>query len=115
MATTITPSDLSVTINDSITLNSNSYGGTSPFVVNNCIAADQRIVAVAVEDIVENTLTWTNLFWYDTTNQQGQGIATEFAYLRITNLDTVNYILINIESTTLYNGITVKLLSLIHI
>jgi hypothetical protein len=109
MATTITPSDLSVTLNDSITLNSNSYGGVTPFVVGGCMAADQRIVAVAVKAITETVLGWTNLFWYDTTNQQGQGVSSEFAYLRVTNLDTVNYILLNVLSATVNNTITVKL------
>tara|TARA_R110002072_G_scaffold218004_1_gene375703 strand:- start:359 stop:847 length:489 start_codon:yes stop_codon:yes gene_type:complete len=108
MATTITPSDLSVSINDSITLNSNSYGGTSSFVANGCTAADQRVVSVAIKSTSE-TLTWTDLFWYKTTNAQGQAIATEFQYLRVTNLDTVNYILLNLESQTANNSVTIKL------
>ena len=109
MATTITPSDLSVSVNDSITLNSNSYGGTSSFVSNGCTAVDQRVVSVAVKNIIETALTWTDLFWYKTTNAQGQAIATEFQYLRVTNLDTVNYILLNLESQTTNNSITVQL------
>ena len=51
MATTITPSDFSVSINDSIVLNSNSYGGTSSYVANECDAADQRIVNVALKAV----------------------------------------------------------------
>lgn len=108
MATTITPSDFSVSINDSIVLNSNSYGGTSSYVANDCDAADQRIVNVALK-AAEGALTWTNLFWYQTANQQGQGIASQFKYVRVTNLDNENYILLNIESQTANNSITVKL------
>ena len=108
MATTITPSDLSVTINDSIVLNSNSYGGTSSYVATDCDAADQRIVNVALK-AAGTSLTWTNLFWYQTANQQGQGIASQFKYVRVTNLDNENYILLNIESQTANNSITMKL------
>ena len=108
MATTITPSDLSVSINDSLTLNSNSYGGTSSLVANNCTAADQRVVCVDIKSTTKD-LTWTDLFWYKTTNAQGQGIATQFEYLRVTNLDTVNFVLLNLESQTANNSFTVKL------
>lgn len=108
MATTITPSDFSVSINDSIVLNSNSYGGTSSYVANDCDAADQRVVSVALK-AASGALTWTNLFQYQTVNQQGQGISSQFKYVRVTNLDNENYILLNVESQTANNSITLKL------
>jgi len=108
MATTITPSDLSLSISDSIVLNSNSYGGTSSVAIPSCTAADQRVVCVALQSTTES-LTWTNLFQYQTTNQQGQGIAAQFEYIRVTNLDNANYILLNIESQTTDNSFTIQL------
>ena len=108
MATTLTPSDLTISINDSIFLNSNPYGGTSSKVISNCTAADQRVVCVALQSTTE-TLTWTNLFQYQTTNQQGQGIASQFEYIRLTNLDDTNYVLFNVESQTTNNSFTMRL------
>tara|TARA_R100000963_G_scaffold35074_1_gene31694 strand:+ start:4344 stop:4835 length:492 start_codon:yes stop_codon:yes gene_type:complete len=108
MATTVTPSDLTVTVNDSLTLNNRAYGGSTSYLVSSCDEAVQRIVSVAVKE-PSGAQTWTTLFDFSTVNNAGQGIITEFQYFRVTNLDNANYLIFQILTSASNNRMAFKL------
>jgi|15BtaG_2_1085339.scaffolds.fasta_scaffold17238_3 hypothetical protein len=109
MATTITGSDLTVTVNDNITLNNVSYGGSTSALSTGCNQVVQRIVEVADMAAPEVGQTWTSLFNFSTANDAGVGIKLEFQYARVTNLDDTNYILLQLETVAANNVLMFKL------
>lgn len=108
MATTITPSDFTSYIVDNVTLNSRNFGSGTTHTVTECTEADHRIVNVIVSE-PDRAASWTELFYWDTTNQQGQGITTEFEYVRLTNLDNTNYCIVQFELAATNNVLNIKL------
>jgi hypothetical protein len=92
MATTITPTSLTVTINESYNLNEVEYGNniTKTFAVSGEVS--QRIMNVSKDGFV-------TIFNYSTADLAGTGVATDYVYFRITNLDDTNFI-----SLEVYNG-----------
>ena len=109
MATTVTASDLTVTINDSLTLNGVSYGGSTSKLDTGCNQAVQRVFDVKVKSTGEAAQTWTDLFKLSTANDAGTGITGEFQYARITNLDATNFILLQLVTEASNNRIMIKL------
>lgn len=110
MATTVTASDLTVTINDSLTLNGVSYGGSTSKLDTGCNQAVQRVFDVKVKSSGEGVAqTWTDLFKLSTANDAGTGVTGEFQYARITNLDTTNFILLQLVTEATTNRIMIKL------
>ena len=91
MASTVTAADLTVTITESYTLNSVVYGNTVNKIFSSKGQVDQRIMSVAT--------TEKTLFNFASADSAGTGVATDYAYFRVTNLDDTNFI-----SLRLYNG-----------
>ena len=108
MATTITPSDFTSSLTDNLSLNTRNFGSSNTYAVTECTEADHRIFSVIVAD-ASVAAVWTELFYYDTLNQQGQGITTEFEYIRITNLDNANFCIVQFELATSNNFLNIKL------
>ena len=91
MASTVTASDLTVTITESYTLNGVSYGNTTNKVFTSKGQIDQRIMNVATSS--------TTLFMFDTADSAGTAVAANYVYFRITNLDDTNFVTLR-----LFNG-----------
>ena len=75
MATTVTASSLSVTINESVTLNGVTYGNSVSKQFTSQGEVDQRIMSIN---------------------------AADYAYFRITNLDDTNFVTLQITSGDTY-------------
>ena len=91
MATTVTAADLTVTITENYTLNGVSYGNTTNKVFTSKGQIDQRIMSVATKS--------TALFNWEAADSAGTGVAADYVYFRVTNLDDTNFVTIR-----LYNG-----------
>jgi len=91
MASTVTAADLTVTITESYTLNNVSYGNTTNKVFTSKGQVDQRIMSVAT--------TETALFNWESADSAGSGVAANYVYFRVTNLDDTNFVTLR-----LYNG-----------
>ena len=84
MASTITPTTLTVTIGEQITLNKTPYGAKTQFTVNNISEISRRIVTT-------NGTGSTVICRFQPSASAGQFINTDIRYVRITNLDNSNY------------------------
>tara|TARA_R100000541_G_scaffold9480_3_gene17184 strand:- start:2724 stop:3167 length:444 start_codon:yes stop_codon:yes gene_type:complete len=91
MATTVTAADLLVTITESYTLNNVSYGNTTTKTFSSNGQVDQRIMSVAT--------TEKALFNWEAVDSAGVGVAADYVYFRVTNLDDTNFVTLR-----LYNG-----------
>lgn len=109
MSTTITPSDFTSSLTDNLSLNTRDFGSSNTYTQTDCTEADHRIVNVALKADSESAATWTELFYYDTSNQQGQAILTEFEYVRLTNLDNTNYCIVQFEMNVANTFLNIKL------
>tara|TARA_R110002073_G_scaffold144222_2_gene296268 strand:+ start:6890 stop:7354 length:465 start_codon:yes stop_codon:yes gene_type:complete len=97
MATTVTASSLSVTINESVTLNGVTYGNSVSKQFTSQGEVDQRIMSInAGEGIM------TDIFSFSTADGMGIGVAANYAYFRITNLDDTNFVTLQITSGDTY-------------
>ena len=108
MATTVTASNLSVKLDDSLTLNNKRYGGSTTNTIRSCNEVDQRIMSIALKS-AEGAPTWTDIFKFNTVNSRGQAIKTDFKYFRITNLDDTNYVILQFIASVANAGLTIKL------
>jgi hypothetical protein len=91
MATTITPADLTVTINESITLNGYTRSGTNTLTIANVAEVDNRIINVGTAEV--------DILGFGSANGQGSFIRTDVKYIRITNLDDTNYVTLGVSKT----------------
>ncbi len=91
MASTVTAADIVVTITESYTLNGVAYGNTINKTYNAKGQVDQRIMNVAT--------TEKTLFNWGAADDAGTGVAADYAYFRVTNLDDTNFITLRV-----YNG-----------
>ena len=91
MASTVTAANLTVTIVESYTLNGVAYGNTVEKTFTSKGQVDQRIMNVAT--------TETAIFNYEGADSAGTGVAADYAYFRVTNLDDTNFVTLR-----LYNG-----------
>tara|TARA_R110000765_G_scaffold368224_1_gene458346 strand:- start:181 stop:618 length:438 start_codon:yes stop_codon:yes gene_type:complete len=84
MASTVTASDLTVSITESYTLNGVEYGGT----VNKVFSSNGEVVKriMRIDDA-----TYTSIFDYVT-----EGVQADFKYLRVTNLDDTNFVTLQV-------------------
>lgn len=89
MAGTILQSDLSVTINESISLNGVSYGNTMSKTFAGNGKVDQRIMTIAA---TEERASYTSVLDFKTVDAKGQVILADYSYFRITNTDDTNFI-----------------------
>lgn len=91
MATTVTDANLTVTITDNVTLNSQTYGNTNTLSVASIDEVYQRVVSLP-------TGSFTSLFELGTLGK-GSLTAANVKYFRITNLDDTNYINLKLFGT----------------
>jgi len=91
MASTVTAANLTVTIVESYTLNGVAYGNTVEKTFTSKGQVDQRIMNVAT--------TEKTLFNWGAADDAGTGVAADYAYFRVTNLDDTNFIKLRV-----YNG-----------
>jgi hypothetical protein len=91
MASTVTAANLTVTIVESYTLNGVAYGNTVEKTFTSKGQVDQRIMNVAT--------TEKTLFNWGAADDAGTGVAADYAYFRVTNLDDTNFVTLR-----LYNG-----------
>ncbi len=91
MASTVTAANLTVTIVESYTLNGVAYGNTVEKTFTSKGQVDQRIMNIAT--------TEKTLFNWGAADDAGTGVASDYAYFRVTNLDDTNFITLRV-----YNG-----------
>ena len=91
MATTITPSDLTVSISESITLNGYTRSGTNTLTISNVAEVDNRIINVGTSEV--------DILGFGSANGQGSFVRTDVKYIRITNLDDTNYVTLGVSKT----------------
>ena len=104
MATTITAADLTVTITETISLNGVQYGNNINKTFSTQGQVDQRIM-----NIVAGEGTMTDIFSFSTVDGQGQGVKTDYAYFRITNLDDTNFISLQMHAAATNDTYWIKL------
>ena len=91
MATTVTTSDLVVTISETYSLNGVNYGNTSNKTYTSNGQVLQRIMSVSTSDPA--------IINFGAADAAGQVAVADYKYFRITNLDDANFL-----TLTLYNG-----------
>lgn len=91
--TTIKPTTLSVSINEQVSINGVQYGNNTIKSVDNCGKVDQRVMATYSD-------AYTPFFGWVTRDGKGTGTQSEFAYLRITNTDSLLGITISFKDGT---------------
>jgi hypothetical protein len=91
MATTITAADLTVTVTEAVTLNGQNQGGSHTLTVSSVTQTARNIVNIgtSVADIIG----------FGSVNAQGSFIRTSVKYIRITNLDDTNFIVLGFSKT----------------
>jgi hypothetical protein len=77
---------MTVTFTEAVTLNSKDYGSTQSFTIANIANITRRIVTV--------TTTEATLFTFSTAMAAGQSIPANCQYIRFTNLDDTNHIVL---------------------
>ena len=88
MASTITNATLTVDTTESVTLNGKVYGNSNTLTIANINEVDQRIVEV--------TTTLATLIAFGTASAAGTFIRTDVKYLRITNKDDTNFVMLKL-------------------
>ncbi len=89
MASSITPSTLTVTISESLNLNGQPLDSKNELTIANIAAVDKRIVTLPTSSEV-------TIVDFATAVAAGTFIAANLKYVRVTNKDTVNYARIRI-------------------
>ena len=105
MATTVTAADLTVTITETISLNGVQYGNTINKTFSTQGQVDQRIMSIEAVEIG----TMTDIFSFTTVDGQGTGVAADYAYFRITNLDDTNFVTLQVTAAATNDTYWIKL------
>lgn len=93
MATTIVPQNLTVTISESYTLNGVDYGNSpsTTFATNGQVS--QRIMSIPTGDGGESSI-----ILFGTADAAGTVVKANYKYFRITNLDSTNFLRLEVTS-----------------
>ena len=91
MATTITPTALTVTITESVTLGGSDRGSSNTLTIADVTEVDNRIVNVGTSE--------TDIIGFGSANGQGSFVRTDVKYIRLTNLDDTNYRTLGMSKT----------------
>jgi len=93
MATTITPSDLTVTITEAYTVNGVAYGNniTKTYIDNGEV--DQRVMSVGTSGRIK-------LLSFTAADAAGNYVSADYKYFRITNLDDTNFVNLGFHNGT---------------
>lgn len=99
MASTITPSDLIVTISESYLLNGVQYGNSmnKTFASNGQVS--QRVMSIPG---LSDRAVYTDILALSTVDGQGQVVKADYKYFRVTNLDNTNSLYLRIFNGTDY-------------
>jgi len=97
MASSITPATLTVKISESVILNGSEQGNTNTLTVNNINEISREIFAC---DTTENNLLWfvDEIASTDTGNAHNRFLRDKVMYVRITNLDDTNYVILTLRN-----------------
>lgn len=96
MASTITPSDLTVVITSSIELNGQAINSVNTLIIPSVNEFDKRIMTIP-------TLTEVTVVAFATGVAAGTFISGDMRYLQITNKDAVNYVRIRAKEVNAYS------------
>lgn len=89
MASTLTASTMTVSISESITLNGKNQGGTNTLSIPSIAEVSKRIMTCLTSEVT--------LISFGAAVAPGTFIDSDVRYVRITNLDDTNYVILNIE------------------
>jgi hypothetical protein len=92
MATTITPENLTVTISEVITLNGQTINSENQLVIQSVNEFDKRIMTIP-------TASEVTVISFGSAVAAGTFIRGDMKYLRVTNLDAVNYARIRVKKS----------------
>jgi|TARA_R100000734_G_scaffold12081_1_gene8952 hypothetical protein len=106
MATTVTPSTITVTLTETYSLNGVSYGNTTTKSVSSQGEVSQRVMSIANKG--EEGSSWTNILGLSTVDGQGQIVKADYAYFRITNLDDSHNLNLRVYNGADYIYFTIK-------
>lgn len=99
MASTITPSDLIVTISESYLLNGVQYGNSMNKTFTSNGQVSQRVMSIPG---LSDRAVYTNILALSTVDGQGQVVKADYKYFRVTNLDNTNSLYLRIFNGTDY-------------
>ena len=97
MATTITNATLTVTIKEDISLNNSQQGASNSFTIASINEVAKRIITV------EDATNGTEIYKGGAAAGAGQFISEKVKYIRITNLDNTNYVILHFEGSSHYS------------
>lgn len=100
MASTITPTNLTVSITTQITLNGNQRNTVNEVVIPNINEYDSRIMTIPISEVT--------VMNFSSAVAAGTFIRGDVKHLQITNLDAVNYARIRVSKVNTY-GFDIKL------
>lgn len=92
MASTVTAATLTVTLQESITLNNLERGSKNVLTVANINEVDNRVMSIPSDAEVTIVSLGTSV-------AGGQYIRSDMKYLRITNLDATNFVRVRVSDT----------------
>lgn len=90
MATTVTAVAMTVTITENVSLNNKGYGNT--------VTKTTSLVGNVLQRIMSIPTSQANLLVFGASDEAGQVVGDNMKYLRLTNLDTTNYIQLNFQT-----------------
>lgn len=97
MASTISNSSLTVTVTEKLTLNGTDHGSTKKITIADINEVSKRILSVSTDGL--------QVYAGSTVAGLGTFITSDVRYIRITNLDNENYVILHLEG----NGHTAQL------
>lgn len=89
-ASTHAAATATITVTEAITINSKDYGSTQSFTIANIANVTRRILTATTTEAT--VMTWSTVM------AAGQSIPANCQYLRLTNLDDTNHIVITIAN-----------------
>ena len=89
MATSITPASLTVTVTESISLNGSAQGASNSLSIASVLEVSKRIVTI--------TTTEATIATFSAATGQGTYIAANVRYIRFTNKDDTNFIMLTFK------------------
>ena len=99
MATTVASADLKIMIREVISLNGNSYDSVNMKILPNIKEVTKRIITVPTASIDDNsTAEGVAVFSPTDTLQTGPYAETDVRYIRITNLDDANHVILQLHN-----------------
>ena len=99
MATTISNATLSVTVTEKLTLNGKDHGSTKKISIADINEVSKRILTVPTTGI--------QVYAGSTAAGLGTYVTNDVRYIRITNLDNENFVVLHLEGSAHYAQLTV--------